>query len=213
MRRGRTSQARIALIALGALVFGAFASTASAGGSVNCADFGNVVDFTLEANLEVTEHGTKCLITGTVEGNVTVVDDSSACAPPPVGMGQQFTELTAAQIIGGAVNGNLTSSGGYCTMVWLRDGVSIEGNLTHGSAGNLGFLDVGGDPEPAGSFVAGNVRLNGGRLFASSVATDNRIDGHIVCDGGVANFGPGSETDWDGDGSVDGTIGGHYQGC
>lgn len=213
MGRLRDRVSGCALAGLAVVTSGILLSPASAGRSVNCAEFGNVIDFNLKANLEISEHGTKCLITGIVDGNVTVTDDSTVCAPPPQGMGQQFAELTAAQIIGGTVEGNLNSSGGFCAMVWLRDGTTVEGNLTHGSDGNLGFLDVGGDSDPSGSTVAGNVRLIGGRLFATSVATDNRVDGHIVCAGGVPNFGPGTETDWDGDGDTDGTIGGHYKGC
>jgi hypothetical protein len=57
--------------------------------TVNCAELGNTVSGTLESNLVITEHGSKCVITGTVRGNVKVRDDSTICAPPPEGTGQE----------------------------------------------------------------------------------------------------------------------------
>lgn len=194
-------------------------------GPVDCADFGNRIDFTLKANLEITEHGTKCVITGIVDGNVTVADESATCDEPPAGVGQQAPELTAANLIGGTVLGNVKSSGGRCAMVWLRDGSTVDGNVIHGAGGNLGFLDAPGATEHPGATVTGNVILRGGRLWATGSAITNRVDGNIICNGGAprgpegadpvkGRLGSGSSTDWDGfQGDVDGTIGGKYIGC
>lgn len=192
---------------------------------VDCADFGNRIDFTLKANLEITEHGTKCVITGTVDGNVTVADESATCDEPPAGVGQQAAELTAANLIGGTVLGNIKSSGRRCAMVWLRDGSTVDGNVIHGAGGNLGFLDTPEATEHPGATVTGNVILRGGRLWATGSSITNRVDGNIVCNGGAprgpdgadpvkGQLGSGSSTDWDGfQGDVDGTIGGKYIGC
>ncbi len=185
-------------------------SQSQAKDTVNCADLGHTVAGTLEANLEVTEHGSKCVVTGTVDGNVTVRDDSSVCAPPPQGVGQAAEELTAVNVIGGTVEGSITSFGGLCAMIWLRHGATVDGNVTHGAAGNLGFLDIPGEVHP-GSVVHGNVVVKSGKLFASSVAADNRVDRHITCVRGVPSSGTGNAADWDGDGDSDGTIGGHYR--
>ncbi len=211
--------AAIGALAL-ALLWG-WTATAAADGRVNCADLGNRVDFTLRANLEITEHGSKCLITGRVRGNVTVRDFSRACEPPPIGVGQQAAELTAVNVIGGTIDGNVLSFGRRCAMVWLRERATVAGNVTHFAGGNLGFLDAPGFAVHAGSTVHGNVILGNGLLWATSTATDNRVDRHIICVAGVprgpsgtGERGSGSRTDWDGaDGDVDGTIGGHYLGC
>jgi len=219
----RRVHAALALSLLVALVGGP-AGPAQAS-PVDCADFSNRIDFTLKANLEITEHGTKCVITGTVDGNVTVSDESRVCDEPPAGVGQQAAELTAANLIGGTVLGNVKSSGGRCAMVWLRDGSTIDGNVIHGAGGNLGFLDAPGATEHPGATVKGNVILRAGRLWATGSATTNRVDGNIVCNGGAprgpdgadpvkGQLGSGSNTDWDGfQGDVDGTIGGKYIGC
>jgi hypothetical protein len=69
--------------------------------------------------------------------------------------------LTAANIIGGTVKGNIESSGGYCAMIWLRHGAEVKGKVVHRSAGNVGFLDVVGDTHP-GSKVRGDVKLRSG---------------------------------------------------
>lgn len=211
MKRRRRLRLVARLVSAVAVLGGALALPAEARRSVDCADYGSLIDFTLEANLKVSQHGTKCVITGTVDGNVLVTDNSTICDPPPNGVDQQFAELTAVNVIGGTVEGNLESSGGRCAMLWLRDGAVVAGNVRHNSGGNLGFLDVPGDSTPTGSTVLGSATVGAGKLFASSVTTNNRVEGHIVCDGGTTSTGnPGSATDWDGDGGTDGTIGGHY---
>lgn len=214
----------LAVSSLVTALVGGWSGPAQAG-PADCADFGNRIDFTLKANLEITEHGTKCVITGTVDGNVTVADESATCDEPPAGVGQQAAELTAANLIGGTVLGNVKSSGGRCAMVWLRDGSKVDGNVIHRAGGNLGFLDAPGATEHPGATVTGNVILRGGRLWATGAATTNRVDGNIICNGGAprgpdgadpvkGQLGSGSNTDWDGfQGDVDGTIGGKYIGC
>lgn len=204
-----------------ALAAGALVSPAAAHQPLDCADVGNVVDFTVHGDLEITEHGTKCLITGTVAGNVTVRDSSAVCEPPPAGMGQQFADLTAANVVGGSILGNLRAHGGRCAMAWLREGADVGGNVIYRAGGNLGFLDAPGVAQHEGSTVHGNVILKGGLLWATSSSTTNRVDGHIICNGGLprgesglGETGSGSRTDWDGyEGDVDGTIGGRYIGC
>lgn len=219
----RRVHAALALSLLVAALVGGTALPAQAR-PVNCADFNNRIDFTLKANLEITEHGTKCVITGTVDGNVTVADESATCDEPPAGVGQQAAELTAANLVGGTVLGNVKSSGGRCAMVWLRDGSTVDGNVIHRAGGNLGFLDAPGATEHPGATVTGNVILRGGRLWATGSATRNRVDGNLICNGGAprgpdgadpvnGELGSGSNTDWDGAGDVDGTIGGKYIGC
>lgn len=192
----------------------AAASPGRAGGPpVDCAELGNVVDGVLDANLRITTHGAICTITGTVKGNVTVVDDTADCATRP--------PFTAANVVGGTIEGNVKAAGGLCAMVWLREGAEVHGNVVYRARGNLGFLDAPGATEQEGSTVHGNVILRGGLLWATSSATDNRVGGHIICNGGaprgpsgVGELGSGSETDWDGfQNDVDGTIGGHYLGC
>jgi hypothetical protein len=213
----------LAVLAVVTVALGGPAAAAGTG-TVNCAEFGNRIDFTLRANLEITEHGAKCVITGTVDGNVTVMDPSTACHEPPAGVGQQGPQLTAANLIGGSVLGNIKSSGGRCAMVWLRDGSVVDGNVIYRAAGNLGFLDVPGALEHPGATVRGNVILKGGRLWATGSATTNRIDGNLICNGGAprgpegadpinGQLGSGTETDWDGAADVDGTLGGQYIGC
>ena len=164
IRRPRSLALVAAIILVGTL---ALPAPVRARGPVNCADLGNTVDFTLRGNLEITEHGSKCVITGAVTRNVTVSDDSTICAPPPEGMGQQEEELTAVNVIGGEIKGNIRSSGGYSAMIWLRHGSIVDGNVLNGAAGNLGFLDIEGGYHP-GSTVHGNVLLKSGNLFAAS---------------------------------------------
>jgi hypothetical protein len=201
-----------------AAVFAVAAPSASAWRPANCAKFGNTIDFDLHGDLRVSEHGSKCLITGTVRGNVKVVDHSTICDPPPAGVGQTAAQLTAVNAVGGRVLGNITAQGGRCAMVWLREGAEVGGNVIYSAQGNLGFLDAPDFAEHIGSTVHGNVILRGGLLWATSTATDNRVDGHIICNGGAprgpsgtGELGSGSATDWDGfESDVDGTIGGRY---
>ncbi len=221
MRTTTKAWPALALLTAATAVLAVGATSASAGRPANCADFGNAIDSDLRGNLQVSEHGSKCLITGTVSGNVTVTDHSSICDPPPAGMGQTGAELTAVNVVGGRVLGNITADGRRCAMVWLREGAEVGGNVIYRAQGNLGFLDAPGSAHHEGSTVHGNVILRGGLLWATSTATDNRVDGHIICNGGaprgpagVGAIGSGSATDWDGhEGDVDGTIGGHYLGC
>lgn len=143
---------------------------------------------------------------------------------PAIALRLQGPQLTAANLIGGSVVGNVKSSRGRCAMVWLRDGSTVGGNVIYRAAGNLGFLDAPGALKHPGATVRGNVILKGGRLWATGSATTNRIDGNLICNGGAprgpegadpvnGQLGSGAEMDWDGAGDVDGTIGGKYVGC
>lgn len=186
-------------------------------GPVNCADFPEIptlwpgsehhlVTGVVSGNLEIAPQqgatGFVCTVAGTVTGNVKVRDDSSQCDTRP--------PFTAVNVVGGTVDGNVQTSGGACVMLWLRDGAAVGGNLVHRSGGNLGFLGA-----TTGATVDGNVILAGDDettgLFAGAAET-NRVRGHIICIGGEPAGDPAlaDETDWDGDGTVDGTIGGHF---
>ncbi|MFQ6029887.1 MAG: hypothetical protein ACE5Q6_20620 [Dehalococcoidia bacterium] len=204
------------MVALGIL----FVSPASAG-AVNCDTFPGVgdktdpyvVSGTLEDNLEIT-HGV-CQVIGTVEGNVMITDE--ACAGWPGDLTTNGDKpFTAIDVSGGTIEGNIEASGGACLMVWLEDGASVEGNVIYAGQGNLVFKNViSGEPGIAGAKVDGNLEVNGGFLSPSGSSTSNYVDGNIICNGGEPKkgLGSGSETDWDGDGTDDGTIGGNYESC
>jgi hypothetical protein len=194
------------------------------------ADYGGVVevDQVVPGNLRVTRQspgvdptglgrGSICLVLGTVQGNVTVVDRTEACSSRP--------PFTAVELAGGTIQGNVLSAGNRCAMVWLRDGTwiggsgasTVEGNVVVGAPGNLGFLGEG-----PGARVEGNAILlaPGSGLFATGASNTNRVDRHLICLGGApaGGSGSGSATDWDGlegpgDLGADGTIGRRYLGC
>lgn len=194
------------------------------------ADYGGVVEAgeVVPGNLRVTRQapgvdptglgrGSICLVLGTVQGNVTVVDRTEACSSRP--------PFTAVELAGGTIQGNVLSTGNRCAMVWLRDGTwiggsgasTVEGNVVVGAPGNLGFLGDG-----PGARVEGNAILlaAGSGLFATGASNTNRVDRHLICLGGApaGGSGSGSATDWDGlegpgDLGADGTIGRRYLGC
>jgi len=144
-----------------------------------------------------------CEIRGTVHGSVIVRDDGRAC--------DEIEAMTAADVLGGTVEGDIVALGGACVMVFLEDGARVAGDVVYRAGGNLGFL---GDAE--GAWVGGSLLLEGGRLWAHGASTTNRIDGDLVCDGGTPRqgLGSGSETDWDGwHDDVDGELGGSYTAC
>lgn len=190
-------------LALGLILSGAGNVAVASNGWVDCAEQpGHTISGTLHANVRISTDNTICFVTGTINGNVLVTNDGSTCGPPP--------PVTALALLG-TVNGNVRSEGGPCVMVWLLDGGQVTGNITFGSGGNLGFL-----AEEAGSTVGGNVVLQNGLLWATGDATDNRIDGSLICAGGelLGGSGSGSATDWDGvDADQDGTIGRHMLNC
>ncbi len=210
---------------------GLVGTTPAAARPADCfADYGGVIqsDVVVPGNLKVTRQapgvdptglgrGTICLILGTVRGNVTVRDGTTACESRP--------PFTAVELAGGTVQGNVRSTGNACAMVWLRDGTwvgggspsSVGGNVLIGAPGNLGFLGNG-----PGATVEGNAILQsvGSGLFATGASNTNRVDGHLICEGGApaGGLGTGTDTDWDGlegpgDLGPDGTIGGRYLGC
>jgi len=181
------------------------ASGPSASGVVDCsADaHGNGITGTVDGDVEVTEHGAVCEIRGTVHGSVIVRDDGSAC--------DENEAITAADVLGGTVQGDIVALGGPCVMVFLEDGARVGGNVVYRADGNLGFL---GDAE--GAWVGGSLLLEGGRLWAHGASSTNRIDGDLVCGGGTPRqgLGSGSETNWDGwHDDVDGKLGGSYTAC
>jgi len=173
--------------------------------AVDCsaAPYGNRITGTVEGDVEVSEHGTVCEIRGTVLGSVIVRDDGAPC--------DRDDAITAADVLGGSVQGDMVAIGGACVMVFLEDGARVGGNVVYRADGNLGFL---GDEE--GAWVEGSLLLEGGRLWAHGASTTNRIDGDLMCDGGRPRqgLGSGSETNWDGwHDDVDGELGGSYTAC
>jgi hypothetical protein len=189
-----------AVAALSGLVSPAAADSSA----VNCADapYNGTISGTVQGNVVVTAYPSVCLITGTVHGNVSARNESEQCQAgyPPV---------TAINVVGGRVNGNVLSYGATCVMIWLRDGAAVDGNVIHRSDGNLGFLG-----NTSGATVTGAAILQDGHLFATGSSTTNRIAGNLICNGGEPQgAGAGTATDWDADGSTDGSIGGRYIDC
>lgn len=179
-------------------------------GAVNCAQprYGNVIDGTLSGDLEISLYGTECVVTGTVKGDVQVLNDDPRCHTRP--------PFVALDLRGGTVEGNVIAFGEACVMAWLGDGAQVKGTIAYAAEGNLGFLG-----ERAGTTVDGNVLLGGGRLWATGASTTNRVDGNLLCRGGEpAGFAAlATATNWDGAGAdpadptvdVDGTIGGRFR--
>jgi hypothetical protein len=193
----------IALVLAGALA--QTGASAAAARTVNCADapYNNRISGLLEANLEITVHGSVCLVTGTVTGNVTVRNEDPQCDTRP--------PFVALDLEGGAIEGNVKAAGRRCVMVWLVDNATVSGNVIYEAEGNLGFLG-----DLAGATVRGNVLLKDGLLWATGASASNRVDGNLVCNGGepLGGLDSGSDFNWDGaDGDLDGTIGGAYLGC
>lgn len=150
-------------------------------------------------DVDVTAHGTVCVIEGTVTGDVTVRDFADACTKRKV--------LTAINVVGGTVEGDIHAEGRRCVMVWLRDGAHVQGNILYEAKGNLGFLG-----EDVGASVEGDVVSRGGQLWATGASKTNRIGGDLICDGALPAGGSGSQTDWDGfDEDRDGAVGGVYR--
>jgi hypothetical protein len=177
----------------------------SPAGPVDCnaRPYGNRITGTVASDVEVTTHGTVCRIRGTVQGTVIVRDQSAPC--------DRDNAITAVDIVGGTIEGDIVAIGGACVMVFLEDGARVAGDVVYGASGNLGFLG-----EAQGAWVSGSVFLEGGRLWAHGTSTANRIDGDLVCNGGrpKEDLGSGSEVNWDGfQEDVDGTLGGTYRSC
>lgn len=215
------------VIAAAGLLVGLVGASPAGAQSADCfRDYGGVVgtEEVVPGNLLVTRQttgvdptglgrGSICLVLGTVQGNVAVTDETEACnARPP---------FTALELAGGTVEGNVHSTGNRCAMIWLRDGTwvggdeasTVQGNVIVEAPGNLGFLGNG-----PGAIVEGNAILQavGSGLFANGASNTDRVDGHLICEGGApaGGSGSGSETNWDGlDPDFDGTIGGRYIGC
>jgi hypothetical protein len=163
--------------------------------------FGKKITGTVVGDVKVSVHGTVCAIKGTVNGSVTVRDVSDACT--------KRTLLTAINVVGGTIEGDIHAEGRRCVMVWLRDGALVEGNIDYRARGNLGFL---GNED--GATVTGDVRAGNGTLFATGASTTNHVGGDLLCDEAlpVGGAGSGSSTDWDGtDDDADGTIVGVYR--
>lgn len=163
--------------------------------------FGKKITGTVVGDVEVSVHGTVCAIKGTVKGSVTVRDVSDACT--------KRTLLTAINVVGGTIEGDIHAEGRRCVMVWLRDGSRVEGNIDYRAHGNLGFL---GNED--GAAVTGSVRAANGTLFATGASTTNHVGGDLLCDEALpaGGAGTGSPTDWDGtDDDADGTIVGAYR--
>jgi hypothetical protein len=173
--------------------------------AVDCsaAPYANRITGTIEGDLEVTEHGSVCEIRGTVLGRVTVHDGGASC--------DRDDAITAVDVLGGTIEGDIVALGGACVMVFLEDGARVGGDVVYRANGNLGFL--GNDQ---GAWVGGSLLLEGGRLWAHGSSTTNRIDGDLVCDGGEPRqgLGSGSDANWDGwHDDVDGALGGSYTAC
>jgi hypothetical protein len=147
-------------------------------------------------------------VTGTVKGDVTVVNDDPRCRTRP--------PFVALDLRGGTVEGNVFAFGEACVMAWLGDGAQVEGTIAYAADGNLGFLG-----ESSGATARGNVLLGGGRLWATGASSTNRVEGNLLCLGGEpAGFAAlATATNWDGAGvdpgdptvDMDGTIGGRFR--
>lgn len=169
----------------------------------NAAPYDNRITGTVEGSVEFVEHGAVCEIRGTVHGNVTVRDEGGPC--------EEDDAITAVDVLGGTVEGDLVALGGDCVMVFLDDGARVGGDVVYRADGNLGFLG-----NAQGAWVGGSLLLEGGRLWAHGASSTNRIEGDLVCDGGKPRqgLGSGSETNWDGwHDDVDGELGGSYRAC
>jgi hypothetical protein len=180
--------------------------------TVNCAQrpYRNAIHGTLAANLEISVYPRVCVVTGRVEGNVTVRSTDRRCG--------KASRYVALSLKGGRIDGRVNAAGKQCVMVWLFDGGRVKGGIVYRAAGNLGFL---GDHR--GARVRGNVLLKKGLLWATGASTTNRNDGNLTCDGGraagLARL--ATRTNWDGAGrdekdetvDVDGSTGGSYIGC
>ncbi len=219
----------VPVAAVVALVGGVIGLRSAGADRADCfAEYGGVVgaDDVVPGDLEVTrqnppvdpmglDRGTVCVIEGTVDGSVSVVDDSHACASRP--------PFTAVELAGGVVWGDVTSAGKGCAMVWLQDGSwrdgtrpsMVQGDVVIEAPGNLGFL--GSD---AGAIVEGDaiLRASGSELFAAGASNENRVEGELVCEAGAPAGGAGTGTDsnWDGledpeDPGPDGTVLGGYR--
>jgi hypothetical protein len=148
------------------------------------------------------------VVTGTVTGDVTVLNDDPRCRTRP--------PFVALDLRGGTVKVNVITFGEACVMAWLGDGAEVEGTIAYAADGNLGFLGEG-----AGATVDGNVLLASGRLWATGASTTNRVDGNLLCTAGEpAGFAElTTATNWDGAGvapgdptiDIDGTIGGRFR--
>ncbi len=221
---------RATAVAMAALLSGLLPADAAWAAPADCfRDFGGLIqaDQEVAGDLLITRQepgidpiglgrGSICVVLGTVRGSVTVVDESDGCASRP--------PFTAAELAGGTVEGNVTSAGNRCAMVWLRDGTwlgggggsTVEGNVIIGAPGNLGFLGNG-----PGAHVEGNAILqaSGSGLFANGASSTNGVDRNLICEGGApAGAQTASPTNWDGlegpgDAGIDGTIGGRFIGC
>jgi hypothetical protein len=179
-------------------------------GTVNCAQppYGNVISGTLRSDLEISLYGTECVVTGTVKGDVTVLNKDPRCRTRP--------PFVALDLRGGTIEGNVIALGAACVMAWLSDGAEVEGTIAYAAEGNLGFLGDG-----VGATVDRNVLLASGRLWATGASTTNRVDGNVLCLGGApAGFAElATATNWDGAGvdpadptiDFDGTIGGAFR--
>jgi hypothetical protein len=206
LEQGKAIAAAAALILLGIVAaFGQSGAGAAAAEAVNCADgpYNNLVSGSLEASLEISDHGGVCVVTGTVKGDVTVHNDDPACNSRP--------PFVALALEGGTIEGNVKAAGSRCVMVWLVDDATVNGNVIYQAEGNLGFLG-----DRSGATVHGNVLLKGGVLWATGAASSNWVGGNIVCNGGepLGGLGSGSDFNWDGtDGDVDGTVGAKYLSC
>lgn len=172
---------------------------------VNCSapPYDNRITGTVPSDIEILAHGTLCEIRGTVQGTVTVRDESTDC--------ERNDAITAVDVLGGSVEGDIVATGSACVMVFLEDGARVEGDVIYRATGNIGFLG-----EAEGAWVGGSVVLEGGRLWAHGASTTNRIEGDLACEGGrpKQGLGSGSEVNWDGfQNDVDGTLGGTYRSC
>lgn len=215
----------VTAMAVVALLVGLLGTSPAGARPADCfTDYGGVVGAgeVVPGDLQVTRQtpgvdptglgrGSICLVLGTVQGNVAVVDETEMCTSRP--------PFTALELAGGTIEGNVRSTGNACAMIWLRDGTWVGGdgastvdrNVIVQAPGNLGFLGNG-----AGAIVEGNAILQavGSGLFANGASTTNRVHGHIICEGGApaGGTGSGTETNWDGiDPEIDGTIGGKYK--
>ena len=127
---------------------------------------------------------------------------------------------------GGTVDGNIEAQGGF---VALGDGAVVYGSVIQEGPVSPGIPPLAPAPfnvyflsEDTGATVWGSVEMKDGALSAVEAvlgpnplgtSTANYVDGDIKCEGGSVfpEAIPPSGSDWDGDGTPDGSIGGNYE--
>ena len=220
--QGKKLMEKLMVVVATVFLLGLLASPASADVLCNSQTSLGVIgaNAVVNDNVLVTQaDGTCFIIRGdTVKGNVKV----SAGARVAIGgiatagtpSGDRYGAGT--DLIGGTIEGNIESAS---ATVILSGGSTVFGNvISDGLGGEVRFpqgLPEQGEP---GATVYGNVEMKGtGLLTAPNKGQDNLVHGDIKCEAPAPNNDPHpggfprTATDWDGDGTVDGSLGGNFE--